>query len=455
MRGYAAIVGVFRQKRGFLPDGLSLGSTLVQPATRSYVDMAEIDPVFAALQRLQRSLRDESIEASPASAVLTFGVPEDLAEPEAETLFLGEVEAADFRAAVAALAVDLRFEYMTKRVAGDPLRDALIRFAFLCEMKKDSDHVSPFMSEHSRTPEERTCFIGVEYLRVSEPIELLGLRLLPVDHPDVPERSGFFSLGTQVGAVAAVPSEGTHLGPMKDRAATVAERELRVLRLSLRGNRYLNPLQLRFRLAENYSFGEPTAAGFETSESARWELTLDEELIELVKDQPLRVLAVPPENDLRECASRAMGWIEDAMIEGDRLKSLLYLFFALEAMLGVKSENEKGLGLAFRRALLSFATKEHFADPDRAYRLYGEVRSAAVHGSATPHVSKKTQQVLLWDVREALIEYMELAEQHNFLTRKALLRHLRQLPDRKKLAHWLLERDPKSWRTYLEKIEVL
>ena len=130
--------------------------------------MAAPNPVSAALERLQRSLRDESFDVSPADVVLNFAVPEDLAGPEAETLFLGEVEAADFREAVAAIAGDLRFEYMTMRVAGDPLRDALIRFACLCEMKRDLDQVSPFVSEHSRTPEERTCFIGVEYLRVLE-----------------------------------------------------------------------------------------------------------------------------------------------------------------------------------------------------------------------------------------------------------------------------------------------
>lgn len=418
-------------------------------------DMTTPDPTSEALHRLQASLRDESIKVSPAEAVLNFGVPEDLTGPEAETLFLGEVEADDFRAAAAAVAVDLRFEHMTRQVAGNPLRDALIRFACLCEMERDSDQVSPFMSEHSRTPEEQICFIGVEYLRVSEPFELLSLRLLPVDHPDVPDSTGFFNLGPPVGAVAAVSSEGTHLGLMKDRAAVVAERALRVLRLGLRENRYLNPLQLRFRLAQSYSFGGP-AAGFETSEEARWEVALDEELMQLVRDQPLlTLLAAPPESDLRECADRAMGWIEDSMIEGDRLKSLLFLFFALEAMLGVKSEKEKGHGLAFRRALLSFATRENFPDPDRAYRLYGEVRSAAVHGGATPHVSKKTERLLLWDVREALIQFMELAERNDLRTRKALLRHLGRLPDRTKLAHWLLERDPESWRDYLEKIQAL
>lgn len=411
------------------------------------------DLVSAALARLQNSLRDESVEVAPAEAVLSVAVPEDLAGPKAETLFLGEVEAADFRAAVAVIAVDLRFEHMTRRVAGDPLRDALIRFACLCEMERDSDQVSPFISEYSRTPEEQTCFIGVEYLRVDKPFELLGLRLLPVGHPDVPEPTGFFTLGAPVGAVAAVPSKGTHLGLMKVRAAADAERVLRVLRLGLRENRYLNPLQLRFRLAEYYSFGGP-AAGFETSDEARWDVTVDEELIELMRDQPLKVLAAPPENDLRECASRAMGWIEDAMIEGDRLKSLLFLFFALEAMLGDRSEKAKGHGLAFRRALLSFATREHFADPDRAYQLYGRVRSAAVHGGVAPTVSKKTHGIFLWDVREALVQYMELAEGNELRTRKAVLRHLRQLPDREKLAHWLLERDPENWHTYLGEVQV-
>ena len=85
------------------------------------------DPVAEALRRLQRSLRDESVQVSPAGAVLNIAVPEDLAEPEAETLYLGEIEAADFRATLAKVALDLRFEYMTERVAGDPLRDALIR----------------------------------------------------------------------------------------------------------------------------------------------------------------------------------------------------------------------------------------------------------------------------------------------------------------------------------------
>jgi hypothetical protein len=77
--------------------------------------MAVPDPVSEALTRLQGSLRDGPGEVSPADAVLNFAVPEDLAEPAAETLFLGEVEAADFRAAVATIGADLRFEYILLR----------------------------------------------------------------------------------------------------------------------------------------------------------------------------------------------------------------------------------------------------------------------------------------------------------------------------------------------------
>jgi hypothetical protein len=66
---------------------------------------------------------------------------------------------------------------------------------------RDTDQVGPFFSEHSREPEERSCFMGVEYLRVDEPFELFGLRLLTTDHPDVPDAGGFFTLEPPVGAV--------------------------------------------------------------------------------------------------------------------------------------------------------------------------------------------------------------------------------------------------------------
>lgn len=410
--------------------------------------VAAPDPVRAALIRLQGCLRDQA-KVSPADAALNFAVPEDLAEAGSKTLPLGSTEAETFWEAKSTVAADLRFEHLGRRVASDPLQEALIRFACLCEMQEDTDQVTPFFSEHSREPEERSCFIGVEYLRVTEPYEFSGLRLLPTDHLDVPSAGGVFTLEPPIGAVVAVPTEGTHLGLMKDRAAAVAERVLRVLRVGMRKDRYLNPLQLRFRLAESYSFGGG-AAGFQTPDDARWDVTVDRELIHLVQDQSLAALATEPRNDLEQCAARALGWIEDSMIEGDRLKSLLFLFFALEAMLGERSERQKGHGLAFRRALLSLTTRGHFADPERAYRLYDQVRSAAVHGGEAPNVPEDMWRAFAWDTREAFIQYMELATRQEFKTRRALLRYLRGLEDKKKLAEWLRERARENWDEFLE-----
>lgn len=410
--------------------------------------VAAPDPVRIALTRLQERLRDETNEVSPADAVLSFAVPEDLAEPGSETLYMGSAEANAFREAKSTTEADLRFEHMLSRVASDPLQDALVRFACVCEMKREADQVCPFLSEHFREPEDRTCFIGVEYLQVTEPFELFGLGLLPTDHPDVPDAGGFFPLEPPIGAVVAVPTKGTHLGQMKDRAAAVAEQVLKVLRVGLRENRYLNPLQLRFRLAEGYSFGG-LAAGFQTPDDARWDVTVDRELLEMVQGQPLTALAQEPKNDLEQCADRALGWIEDSMIEGDHLKSLLFLFFALEAMLGDRSEGQKAHGLAFRRALLGLATRGHFTDPQRAYLLYDEVRSAAVHGGEPPTVPEDIQRAFAWDMREALGEYVELALQEGFESRRALLRYLRRLDDREELAGWLRKRDAGTWEEFL------
>ena len=433
--------------------GAALGCCLLlsqgpRPRADQNGGMSEHDPVRSVLTRLQACLRDREAEVSAADAVRSFAVPEDLLEPTADVLYLGIDQTEVFREARSVLAADLRFEHLTASVAGDPLQDALVRFACLCEMNRATEQIAPFFSKHYREPQERLCFIGVEYLQVSEPFDLLGVRLLPVDHAWVPDSEGFFKIDPPVGAVVAVPTEGTHLALMKDRGAAVAQRVLSVLRVGLRENRYLNPLQLRFRLAENYSFGG-WAAGFQTSEDARWHVDVDRDLIDLVQGQSITALASEPENDLEECAARALGWIEDSMIEGDALKALLFLFFALEAMLGDRSEGKKAHGLAFRRALLSLATRSHFTDPQRAYLLYDQVRSAAVHGGEAPDVPKDEHRAFAWDIRKALVEYMDLAAREGFQTRRALLRHLRGLEDKERLAGWLRERDPDGWEEFL------
>jgi DNA-binding transcriptional ArsR family regulator len=141
------------------------------------------------------------------------------------------------------------------------------------------------------------------------------------------------------------------------------------------------------------------------------------------------------------------------MIDGDPVNSLLFSFFALEAMLGNSAEGLKAHGLGYRRALLGRATRGSFPDPDSVYLLYDRVRSAAVHGEELPEVSEGDRDAFNADVRAALDEYLELAEKEEFETRKRLLRHLGELPEKSELDEWLIEFGDKTWARFLSREE--
>jgi hypothetical protein len=54
---------------------------------------------------------------------------------------------------------------------------------------------------------------------------------------------------------------------------------------------------------------------------------------------------------------------------------MLFLFFALEAILGDKSKGLKGRDFALRRSILGLRTTGGFSDPARACVFYEKVRS--------------------------------------------------------------------------------
>lgn len=406
----------------------------------------ELDPIVEAMEELQQLVR-KGEPISPSEGAMTISIEDDIATPDARTLLLGTTEVGAFQRVKEAIEGDLRFEHLGGLI-GDPLQRQLIRFVSLCAVERAQDQVADFASEHERESEERTCFLGVEFLEVKEPLDLFGLHLLPTDHGDIPPTTHWFSTDPPVGSVLAVPSRGTHLTRMKERAAAVAERALRALRVALGGEWPANQLQLRFRLSESYSFGEHLA-GWQTSADARWALTFDSRLLETAGASPVAALASVPSNDLERHAARAMAWIEDSMIDGDGLRSLLFSFFALEAMLGDSSEGLKGNGLAYRRALLSHAIRGSFPDPDQVYLLYDRVRSAAVHGEEPPPVSKRDQETFVRDVKEALAEYLDLAAKERFKMRRRLLRYLREHPERAQLDEWLAEFGDRGWARFL------
>src|SRR5260221_1788361 len=80
------------------------------------------------------------------------------------------------------------------------------------------------------------------------------------------------------------------------------------------------------------------------------------------------------------------------LLPPEPLVQLLYLFFALEALLGDKAEGLKAPLLAYRRAILGEAAGHGFTHPSVTFVLYEDVRSAAVHGGEVPEGTDEVVQ---------------------------------------------------------------
>jgi len=132
--------------------------------------------------------------------------------------------------------------------------------------------------------------------------------------------------------------------------------------------------------------------------------------------------------DVEQSANRALEWFERAQLAVDPLVEMLFLFFALEAILGNTSEGSKGEGLALRRAILSHKRTGGFTHPRRIDSLYGQVRSTAVHGGKPPVVSEDEVAKFAWDVRLAINEFLEYAQEEDIVRRGRLLKMLENDP---------------------------
>ena len=147
--------------------------------------------------------------------------------------------------------------------------------------------------------------------------------------------------------------------------------------------------QLRFRLGTSWAFTDG-AAGWARSHGSAYELEPNGELLELATAREVSSLGPEPGSKLEHQVDVAIRWLERARFESEPITSLLFLFFALEAVLGQKSEGLKGHMLAFRQALLGLAMGEGFTHPDDTFRPYNADRSMAVHGESLPLVDEDT-----------------------------------------------------------------
>jgi hypothetical protein len=146
-----------------------------------------------------------------------------------------------------------------------------------------------------------------------------------------------------------------------------------------------------------------------------------------------------------------MEWMERACLTSDNLIAMLYRFFALEALLGDKSEGLKAHGIAFREMMLSHIIEGGFRHPNATFFYYDQIGSVAVHGGQAPEVPREVAGKFEWAVRDTLGNYFTLARQHGFSKRGQLLKFLDQHPDKHKLLAWIRDYGGPVWDEFLDK----
>jgi hypothetical protein len=325
----------------------------------------------------------------------------------------------------AALVADTRFEHMKSRTVAEEA------WGFACDAvdRPEEDHISAFVAEHAEDPREQTCFFPVEGLTVHRQVELGGGTLIPAETVEVPDFAIGPHLRQAIGAVIGVPCSGTSNAAMMRRAREVAEHSLRLLRVGLREQNALVDQQLHFGLGVSHWFTE-TGGGWQTRPGEAIELALNEELLELAMSAPISTLPASGGTNVEQSANRALEWFERAQLATDPLVELLFLFFALEAILGDKSEGLKAEGLALRRAILSHKQSGGFTHPGRTYSLYDQVRSTSVHGEDAPAVADREVRDFSWDVRLSINEFLAFARSESLVKRGRVVKALDSDPVR-------------------------
>jgi hypothetical protein len=238
---------------------------------------------------------------------------------------------------------------------------------------------------------------------------------------------------------------------MADRARDRVNHVLRAVRITQ--SAHVPDSQLRFRIGIGYAFDDKLN-GWNQRDDHAYELTLTEQAVTELLSHPVISVPTSDRTDIEEKAVVAMGWMERACLTGDNLIALLYRFFALEALLGDKSEGLKAHGLAFREMMLSHVIEGGFRHPNATFFYYDQIRSVAVHGGRAPDVPQDVAAQFEWSVRDALSNYLVLARQQGFSKRGKLVGLLDQHADRPELLTWIRDYGGPGWSRFLAENKV-
>ena len=376
--------------------------------------------VDQALRKVQLTAR-EDIEPGPLDRRRSFRV--DARSSKALTLVDHQVDALD--ELKAQLARDLRFEYMKER----EIDEAAWGFAVAANRRRDTNHVPAFIEEHAQESQSLICSFPIEGLTVHRELEMFGVIFTPTEKAKVPEH--MLGLGqVPIGAVVSADCKGTSGAAMKERARKKVEHALRQVRAGLREHRMIHDRQLRFRLGTSYWF-HGGGGGWSTRRDKIIDVGLNEELVELMNSTEIARLPAEGGTSIEKAARRALKWFDDALLATDPLKEMLYLFFALEGILGDKSDKLKGENLALRRALLSHKLDRGFAHPGtRSTASTTRCAPRPSTAASRSKVSKSEVSKFQWDVRRAINEFLEYTRNEGFSKQAKLLAALDSDPAR-------------------------
>ncbi len=391
------------------------------------------DATKKALKRLQHAARAPS-RRSEYERSLFFTAPHP-SGPGSVSVDLNGAGAYAYDDVCARLAEDLRFEYMEEKA-----REAATQlFAARAAVQKSDSQIDWFIDEHAHEVLDLTGSFTVEHLVLDERRELFGASFIPANDAGPPTWLG--GAPSPLDSVIAVETRGTSGLGMMERGKESAEHALRLLRAGVREHRSIVDDQLRFRLGTHYWFtvDEEPRAGWKRRPGEPITFQLNDQLAELATSPPIAELREHGSNEVERRASRALEWWERSFVATDPMIKIVFLFTALEAILGNSSEGIKSEDLAMHRAALSEALNEGFSTPDRALGLYEYVRSMAIHGEEPMAVSREEAQTFEWDIRRAINEYLRFARDSNLTKRKQVRAELKA--KRLEIEAWLRGED--------------
>lgn len=398
------------------------------------------------LSQLQALLR--APDHPSARSVRSGKIPADLrdrASVKDSMLSLTGEESAALVTAVAVVLADPTLEHLRGRQA----EKALWRFCCAAHLDRTTNHVAGFLQEHARVPTKRQVFFTLRHLSAKDRFEVAEALVLPLSVVPIALREDFRA-EPDVGSVVAAEAIGTDPQLIVARARERAEHAIRVLPAGLHSTLLTAAdRQLRFRIGERYAFADSPRSGWAVADDVAWELSIGPSEAALVTAMPVGGLASVPRNELERSAHTAMRWADNGLLMTDPLRRVLYVFFALEALVGDKSEKEKGRKIAFRRAMLDHAVRSGFRDPHVTYALYDEIRSTAVHGQEPPALSNREADRFADDVCAAINEFLAFATALGATRRGQVTHALDTHPDAAAMLDWLRNTDTSgSWASF-------